>query len=311
VRDLPDCLGPLDLLVVNDTRVRNARLIGKRRSGAAVEVLLLERSPAGVWQALVQPAARLKPGEEVELEGGALLARMLERGRDAAGRLAEWRLELFDATGRAADEGAVEEFGRVPLPPYIRRAGSEARPADRRDYQTIFARELGAAAAPTAGLHFTDELLARLERAGIERRALTLHVGAGTFRPVTALDTDEHRMHAEHYVLPTATARAVEGCRARGGRVVCVGTTSARVLESCASDGGVTAGRGSTDLFITPGFRFRAMDGILTNFHLPQSTLLMLVSAFAGRERTLSLYREAIELEYRFYSYGDAMLLLP
>ena len=312
VRDLPDCLGPEDLLVVNDTRVRSARLLGKRRSGAAVELLLLERNAAGAWQALVQPAARLKPGEEVELEGGALLARMLERGRDEAGLpLAEWTLELFDAAGAAAGEEAVAEFGRVPLPPYIRRSGSEARPADQRDYQTIFARELGAAAAPTAGLHFTAELLARLDRAGIERAALTLHVGAGTFRPVTAEDTDQHRMHSERFVLPAATVRAVARCRARSGRVVCVGTTPARVLESCVSDGGLRPGRGSTDLFITPGFRFRALDAILTNFHLPRSTLLMLVSAFAGRERTLSLYREAIEHGYRFYSYGDAMLLLP
>ena len=312
VRDLPDCLDPKDLLVVNDTRVRSARLLGRRRSGAAVELLLLERSAAGAWQALVQPAGRLKPGEEVELEGGALFARMLGRGRDESDRpLPEWTLELFGANGEVASEETIAEFGRVPLPPYIRRSGSHARQRDQRDYQTIFARELGAAAAPTAGLHFTDELLARLDQAGIERATLTLHVGAGTFRPVTAQDTDEHRMHAEQFVLPQATAEAVARCRARGGRVVGVGTTSARVLESRASGDGVQPGAGSTDLFITPGFRFGALDALLTNFHLPQSTLLMLVSALAGRERTLSLYQEAIEDGYRFYSYGDAMLLLP
>jgi S-adenosylmethionine:tRNA ribosyltransferase-isomerase len=307
VRELDRWLRAGDLLVVNDTRVRNARLVGRRASGGAVELLLLEaleRPGATLWRALLRPAAKLKPGERIELEGGALAARMEERGEGG-----EWRLRL-EAPGPL--EEAIERAGRAPLPPYIRRPRGEdaLRERDRAWYQTPFARELGAVAAPTAGLHFTPELLERLERAGVERAAVTLHVGEGTFQPVTAADTREHRMHAERYLLPEATAEAVERCRARGGRVVAVGTTSVRTLETCAAGGGtVRAAAGETRLFLEPGARFRVVDALLTNFHLPRSTLLMLVSAFAGRERVLRLYREALEQGYRFYSYGDAMLL--
>jgi len=305
-RDLPDVLSPGDLLVVNDTRVRAARLFGRRASGGAVELLLLERHADGGWSALARPAARLAAGEELELESGALRARVLRRGA-AAGEVV---VELFDIAGTPASDAVIEAHGRMPLPPYVRRARTDTRERDRTSYQTVYAREPGAVAAPTAGLHFTPELLARLAARGIARAALTLHVGLGTFRPVTAADTRDHVMHAERYVLPEATVAAVAACRARGGRVVAVGTTTTRVLEACHGPHGLAAGAGETALFITPGHRFRAIDALLTNFHLPESTLLMLVSAFAGRERTLALYSEALEHGYRFYSYGDALLLL-
>jgi S-adenosylmethionine:tRNA ribosyltransferase-isomerase len=312
VRDLERVLRSGDLLVVNDTRVRSARLIGRRASGGAVELLLVERDSAGRWRALARPAGRLKSGETIELEGGALHARMLERASDADG--GAWWLELLDPrrTGFSLDE-LIESCGRAPLPPYIARPrGADVeRDADRARYQTVFARELGAIAAPTAGLHFTPELLERLAARGVERASVTLHVGEGTFRPVTVDDTEQHVMHSERYVLPVETVAAIERCRARGGRVVAVGTTSVRVLESCADENGsLRAGAGSTNLFLVPGARFRVVDALLTNFHLPRSTLLMLVAAFAGRERVLRLYAEAIERGYRFYSYGDAMLLV-
>jgi S-adenosylmethionine:tRNA ribosyltransferase-isomerase len=349
-RDLPEILRAGDLLVVNDTRVRPARLFGRRASGGSVELLMLgpvamgatstkgatepagptrtEGAPGapgaacttgasatpGRWRAFVKPAKRLRSGESVELEGGALVARAVERVADGA----EWIVEIQDprAPSRSVEE-LLEERGHVPLPPYIHRGfrtdpddASEAR--DRERYQTVFAAHPGAVAAPTAGLHFTHELLARLAERGIERASVTLHVGAGTFQPVQVEEVEEHCMHAEEFVLDDAAVAAVERARARGGRVIAVGTTSARVLESCAGeDGRLHASAGSTRLFITPGRRFRAIDGLLTNFHLPRSTLLMLVSAFAGRERVLRLYREALERGYRFYSYGDAMLLLP
>ena len=312
VRDLPELLAPGDLLVVNDTRVRSARLLGSRASGGAVELLLLDRDAEGRWRSLVKPAGRLRPGERLELEGGALHARLERRARGAGGELApEWWLVL---EGDGDPEQLVERHGRMPLPPYILRArGAEAeRDADREAYQTVFARARGAVAAPTAGLHFTPELLARLAARGVERASVTLHVGLGTFQPVSVEDTGAHRMHSERFELPPETVRAVEAARARGGRVVAVGTTSVRVLESCANDAGrLRAGAGETALFLTPGARFRVVDALLTNFHLPRSTLLMLVSAFAGRERVLRLYAEAIERGYRFYSYGDAQLHLP
>lgn len=300
VRELDRFLGPGDLLVVNDTRVRRARLCGRRATGGAVQVLLLEPLGEGRWRALARPAGKLRAGELLELEGGRLTARACERGPGG-----EWILEL-------ADEGRIEQVGRMPLPPYIRRPPGDdpLRELDREAYQTVFARELGAVAAPTAGLHFTRELLERLEQAGAERARVTLHVGLGTFRPVGVEDTDEHEMHAEAYELPEETVAAVARCRERGGRVVAVGTTTVRVLETCAQgDGRVRAGSGETRLFLEPGARFRVVDALMTNFHLPRSTLLMLVAAFAGRERILRLYAEAIERGYRFYSYGDAMLL--
>jgi S-adenosylmethionine:tRNA ribosyltransferase-isomerase len=309
VRELPGFLRRGDLLVVNDTRVRRARLVGKRASGGAVEMLLVELRTDLSWRALVRPAAKLRTGERVELEEGRLVARIGERGAEGGERA----VELFDPrTGERASEALVEELGRAPLPPYIRRPRGEDPQAqhDRESYQTLFARELGAVAAPTAGLHFTPELLARLGAEGIERANVTLHVGEGTFRSVTVEDVASHVMHSERYELTQATVDAVARCRARGGRVVAVGTTSVRVLESCAAaTGTLSAGRGETRLFLVPGAPFHVVDVLLTNFHLPKSTLLMLVSAFAGRERTLALYREAVELGYRFFSYGDAMLL--
>jgi S-adenosylmethionine:tRNA ribosyltransferase-isomerase len=314
VADLERVLEPGDLLVVNDTRVRWARLLGRRATGGKVELLLLKRDARGRWRSLARPAARLHPGERVSLEEGAIEATLLERAReDGGGPAAEWWLEL-ESTAGLDIEAALELHGRAPLPPYIRRtsASDPLRAADRDTYQTVFARALGAVAAPTAGLHFTPRLLASLAARGVERTAVTLHVGAGTFKPVQVEDTRDHRMHAEAYELRPECAAAVERCRRRGGRVVAVGTTSLRVLESCADEQGVlAAGAGETRLFLSPGASFRVVDALLTNFHLPRSTLLMLVSAFAGRERVLRLYGEAIERGYRFYSYGDAQLYLP
>lgn len=331
VRDLPDVLRAGDLLVLNDTRVRPARLCGTRPSGGAVEMLVLgpatgpvagasgeARGAPGetVWRALVNPARKLRPGEPLRMEGGAIEAVPLERGIDAEGTPgAEWTLHLRDGTGGGAPlDALLERAGRMPLPPYIRRGRGDdpLRELDRERYQTVFARAPGAIAAPTAGLHFTEELLARLADAGVERASVTLHVGLGTFLPVTVDDVEHHAMHTEDYVLPEATVDAVRRARERGGRVVAVGTTVTRVLEACAGERGApVAGAGSTDLFIRPGRPFRVVDALMTNFHLPKSTLLMLVSALAGRERTLRLYAEAVDAGYRFFSYGDATLFLP
>lgn len=310
VSDLVEQLGERDLLVVNDTRVRSARLVGRRPTGGVVELLLLERLAPGRWRALARPAAKLRSGVELTFEDERLRAVPVERL--PAG---EWVLDLVDTEGGDPDELA-ERVGRMPLPPYIRRPREPERGLDPRadrdqgDYQTVFARELGAVAAPTAGLHFTPDLLAALEARGVQRASVTLHVGEGTFRPVTAEDTADHHMHSERYTLGADTVAAIERCRAAGGRVVAVGTTSVRVLESCVRAGRLEPGTGETRLFLTPGVRFHVVDALLTNFHLPRSTLLMLVSAFAGRERVLGLYAEAIERGYRFFSYGDAMLLL-
>lgn len=310
VRDLAARLDARDLLVVNDTRVRRARLVGRRATGGAVEFLLVESIGPARWRVLARPASKLRTGVEVACEGERLRVRPVERLETG-----EWIVDLIDVEGGDADRLA-EALGRMPLPPYIRRPRTASRSEDPRaehdseDYQTIFARERGAVAAPTAGLHFTRQLLAALDERGVERASVTLHVGEGTFRPVTAEDTADHDMHSEHYTLEPETVAAIERCRARGGRVVAVGTTSVRVLESCVREGVLTPGRGETRLFLTPGSRFHVVDALLTNFHLPRSTLLMLVSAFIGRERVLRLYREAVEREYRFFSYGDAMLLL-
>lgn len=310
VRDLDRHLQSGDLLVVNDTRVRPARVYAARPSGGRVELLFLEPLADGAWRALVRPGkkqregARLAvaPGVEVELE-----ARERGEGGEPA---ATWRVRWRAAGGAPAlpgDEELLEAHGEVPLPPYIQR-GADA--ADRERYQTVYARERGSVAAPTAGLHLTPELLARLEARGVERAAVTLHVGLGTFAPVQTSDPRQHSMHHEVYHLPEATALAVARTRARGGRVVCVGTTSARVLESCARPGGlVEAGAGETRLFLHPESPPRVLDGLLTNFHLPRTTLLMLVASFIGTERTLRLYGEALAEGYRFFSYGDAMLL--
>ncbi len=297
VADLPQLLRPGDLLVVNDTRVLAARLHARRLpAGGRIELLLVEKTGERTWEVLAKPARRLRPGTELELEGG--LAAEVAGAGEGGQRRVRFASEI---------EPYLERFGHVPLPPYIRRGDEDE---DRTSYQTVFARHPGAVAAPTAGLHFTPELLARLEARGVRRAAVTLHVGLGTFQPVTAEDVAEHHMHAERYHVPVETAAAVRSARASGGRVVAVGTTVVRTLESVAGEGGeVTAGEGRTELFITPGFELRAIDALLTNFHLPRSTLLMLVSAFAGRERVLAAYEEAVARGYRFYSYGDAMLL--
>jgi S-adenosylmethionine:tRNA ribosyltransferase-isomerase len=316
IRDLPEILRAGDLLVVNDTRVRSARLLGHRASGGTVELLVLgPAAQPGRWRALARPAKRLREGELLELEDGALRARACERMPDSQGKPGpEWTFEIADPRrpGLPVEE-MLEHLGRMPLPPYIRRDDGEDpwREADRSWYQTIFARELGAVAAPTAGLHFTPALLDRLAKSGVERTEVTLHVGLGTFQPVSAEEIEDHPMHAEEFRMTEAAAAAIERVRSRGGRVVAVGTTSARVLETCCGPSGrIQPGSGETRIFIRPGYRFRAVDALLTNFHLPCSTLLMLVSAFAGRERALRLYAEAIGKSYRFYSYGDAMLLL-
>ncbi|MEM1179797.1 MAG: tRNA preQ1(34) S-adenosylmethionine ribosyltransferase-isomerase QueA [Acidobacteriota bacterium] len=299
IDELKSLLRPGDLLVLNDTRVLPARLFGRRAGGGRSELLLIERVTPTRWRALARPAKRLRPGSTLEIEP-------LESGLrgDIVGRLDGGQMVV---DFKEPLEPHLETVGHVPLPPYIRRHDDAA---DRERYQTVYARVDGAVAAPTAGLHFTDRLLDELEAAGIERTTLTLHVGLGTFKPVSVDQLSDHRMDEERYVVSPKAAAAIRRTRERGGRVVAVGTTVVRTLESVArADGTVDAGAGRTRLFITPGFPYRAVDVLLTNFHLPRSTLLMLVSAFGGRDRVLDAYREAVEAGYRFYSYGDAMLL--
>jgi S-adenosylmethionine:tRNA ribosyltransferase-isomerase len=316
VRDLPDLLRPGDVLVLNDTKVIPARLWGLRRRGEAaarVEILLHNREGAERWRAFARPAKRLAVGDHIrfgeESESMACLLAGLDAEVEAKGEGGEVLLR-FAFAGPALDE-AIARLGEMPLPPYIegRRAADER---DRSDYQTVYAAEEGAVAAPTAGLHFTDDLFRRLDARGIAHHTVTLHVGAGTFLPVKAEDTAEHRMHAEWGTVSEATAAALNAARARGGRIVAVGTTSLRLLESAARDDGTIAPfAGETDIFITPGHGFRAVDGLMTNFHLPRSTLFMLVSAFAGLDTMKAAYAHAIAHGYRFYSYGDACLLFP
>lgn len=304
VRDLPDWLRPGDLLVVNTTRVLSARLVGRKRSGGRAEALLLGADPeaTGAWRALVRVTGRLREGLELELgESPALAA----------------RVEALHARGEVTlrFEAGVDPYasGRAPLPPYIRRPDATSTEDDLSRYQTVFAREPGAIAAPTAGLHFTDALFAALAARGVERAEVVLHVGAGTFRPLDAEALETGRLHEEAFVLPESTVAAIARTRAAGGRVVAVGTTTARVLESRVDDDGrLTPGEGTTRLFLRPGGPpFRAIDALLTNFHLPRSSLLLLVAAFVGREPMLSAYRHAIDAGFRFYSYGDAMLIAP
>ncbi len=326
VRDLVEELAGGDLLVRNDTRVRPARLFARRATGGAVELLLLGPAvPSGLpskdsatWRALVRPAGRVAPGEILTVEGGLLSARLREREASDPGDPRGspiWSLDLWDPRepGRGVEE-LLEAHGHTPLPPYIQRTRDKdpREPRDRERYQTVYARASGAIAAPTAGLHFTPELFERLAVRGVEHASLTLHVGLGTFQPLVAEDIREHRMHAEWFELGEPSVQAIRRARARGGRVVAVGTTCVRALESSLDDAGeLVAGSGTTQIFLQPGHRFRTIDALLTNFHLPRSTLLVLVCAFAGRERMLELYADAIEAGYRFYSYGDAMLILP
>lgn len=315
VRDLPDYLRPGDQLVLNDTRVIRAALRGERIRGDAaigVGLNLTARIDASHWRALAKPARRLAAGDRLHFGAATdnacliagLDATVTERGEGGEVAVA------FDLAGPALDE-AIAAVGETPLPPYI----ASRRPPDdfdRRDYQTVFAREDGAVAAPTAGLHFTETLLARLDAAGIARHFVTLHVGAGTFLPVKAADTEAHNMRAEWGTISEKTAAALNAARQAGGRIVAVGTTALRLLETAAdADGAIHAFTGETSLFITPGYRFRAVDVLTTNFHLPRSTLFMLVSAFSGRDTMLAAYRHAIDAGYRFYSYGDACLLWP
>ena len=297
--DLPTLVAAGDLVVVNDSRVIPARLLARRSGGGAAEVLLVAREAGGGWRALVRPGARIRPGARLALDGGD----RIEVVASLPGGQRHVRL-----LGAGGDDAILARHGRVPLPPYIDR---EPEPMDRERYQTVYAAAPGSVAAPTAGLHFTPTVLAGLERRGATVAYLTLHVGPGTFRPVAAADPGHHVLDAEAYVLPDATAGRIAEARARGRQIWAVGTTAARTLETCADPvGTVRAGEGTTSLFIRPGYTFRVVDHLLTNFHLPRSTLLMLVSAFAGRERVLEAYREAIRERYRFYSYGDAMLIL-
>ena len=300
VSDLPALLRPGDLLVCNDTRVIPARLDG-RRGEARIEATLHKREGNGRWAAFARPARRLKPGDSIAFADG--LAATVAGKRDGGEVVLDFGMD------DAALLAALDRHGAMPLPPYIRRPRGGAA-ADRGAYQTVFAARPGAVAAPAASLHFTPDLLAALERRGVQRTAVTLHVGAGTFLPVKADDTDAHVMHAEWGEVPEAAAAAIAAARARGGRVVAAGTTALRILESAAAaDGGVSPFAGETRLFITPGYGFRAVDLLLTNFHLPRSTLLMLVAAFVGRERILAAYAHAVAAGYRFFSYGDACLL--
>ena len=304
VRNLPDHLHEGDLLVFNDTRVIPARLFGHRLRGEAeakIEVLLHKRESADRWLAFVRPAKRLKPGETVDFTEG-LSARVEAKGE--GGEV----LFSFSASGPALDE-AIARAGEMPLPPYIARKRKPDE-ADLADYQTLHAREPGAVAAPTAGLHFTPELMAAIKARGAGTVRLTLHVGAGTFLPVAAETTEDHKMHAEWGEITADEANAINAARARGGRIVAVGTTSLRLLESAAApDGRVVPFRGETDIFITPGYRFRVVDMLMTNFHLPRSTLFMLVSSLRDLDEMKRAYAHAIAGRYRFYSYGDACLI--
>ncbi|HEY8383606.1 MAG TPA: tRNA preQ1(34) S-adenosylmethionine ribosyltransferase-isomerase QueA [Microvirga sp.] len=314
VRDLPDLLRPGDVLVLNDTKVIPSRLYGVRLRGetaARVEIMLHKREGADCWRAFARPAKKLNLGDRIRFgdtaESFACELAHLDAEVEAKGEGGDVTLR-FSLTGPVLDE-SIARLGELPLPPYIAgKRGTDDR--DRSDYQTVYAREEGAVAAPTAGLHFTDELFARLEARGVTRQFVTLHVGAGTFLPVKADDTAEHRMHAEWGTVSPATAEALNAARATGGRIVAVGTTSLRLLESAARDDGTLAPfSGDTSIFITPGYRFRAVDVLMTNFHLPRSTLFMLVSAFSGLDTMRAAYAQAIGTGYRFYSYGDASLL--
>lgn len=303
--DLPGFLRSGDRLVLNDTQVIPARLSGVRRRAdaeARIEVTLLEPAADGTWSALLKPLRKLNEGEELLFEAG--LSAKLEARKDTIGHL------RFNLDGDDFDS-ALDRAGAMPLPPYIagRRAADER---DREDYQTIWARASGAVAAPTASLHFDDALLAALDRRGVARSFVTLHVGAGTFLPVKVNDVAEHKMHAERGEITAAAAEEINATRAAGGRIIPVGTTALRLLETAASDDGtLSAWQGATDIFITPGYKFRAADALMTNFHLPKSTLMMLVSAFMGVGRMRETYDHAIQQEYRFFSYGDASLLVP
>lgn len=295
--DLPQYLRAGDALVINETRVLPARLLGEREGGGACEVLLLKQLSPKRWETLVRPGKKLKPGAVVRF-GGGLLKGIIDQPTEAGGRIVDFECEgVFEET--------LDKLGQMPLPPYIH---EQLRDPER--YQTVYARELGSAAAPTAGLHFTPELLDAIRAMGVEIIPILLHVGLGTFRPVKVENIEEHKMHSEFYSVSEQAAARINAIKAGGGRIVAVGTTSVRTLESAAVQKGVVAaGSGWTDIFIRPGYEFRLVDALITNFHLPGSTLLMLVSALMGRENALKAYARAVEKRYRFFSFGDAMLI--
>ena len=297
--DLPRFLNPGDVMVVNDTRVIPARLLGeKEETHVPVEILLLKRLEKDLWEALVRPGRRLAPGTWCSFGDGLLRAEIVDRAPEGA------RLVRFHYQG--VFEEILDRLGQMPLPPYI-----HERLQDRERYQTVYAREEGSAAAPTAGLHFTPELLEQIREKGVEIVPVLLHVGLGTFRPVKEEDVSQHQMHVEHYEVTPEAAEKINRARAEGHRCVCIGTTSVRTLETASTeDGLVHARNGDTGIFIMPGYHFKATDALVTNFHLPQSTLLMLISALMGREEALRVYRIAVEEKYRFFSFGDAMLIL-
>jgi S-adenosylmethionine:tRNA ribosyltransferase-isomerase len=300
-QDLPKLLAPGDLVILNNTRVLPARLLGHReRTGGKWEGLFLRQQGDGLWEILSQTRGHLSEGETILIDPGPLKLVLVEKSR-------EGRWSVLPSSSGSPPE-LLARHGHIPLPPYIRKGrGSEW---DEERYQTVFAQRDGSVAAPTAGLHLTDRLFDQLEKRRIERAFVTLHVGLGTFQPIQVDDIKQHHMHSEWSELPPPTAAAIKACKDRGGRVVAVGTTSVRVLETAASSGELTAWSGETELFIHPPFHFRIVDALVTNFHLPRSTLLLLVSAFAGVELIQKAYRTAIEQQYRFYSYGDAMLIV-
>lgn len=297
-KDIVDYLSPGDCLVLNNTKVIPARLLGEREgTGAHVEVLLLKRKEADVWETLVKPGKKCKPGTRLSFGDGLLKAEVLETVEEGN------RLIRFEYEG--IWEEVLDRLGEMPLPPYITH-----KLQDRNRYQTVYAKYEGSAAAPTAGLHFTKELLEQIEAKGVTTAYVTLHVGLGTFRPVKEENVLEHHMHSEYYQVPESEAEKINSAKKNGGRIICVGTTSCRTVESASDEEGIVhAGSGNTEIFIYPGYRFKVLDALITNFHLPESTLVMLVSALAGREHVLSAYEEAIRQKYRFFSFGDAMFI--
>jgi len=297
--DLPQFLRKGDVLVVNETKVIPARLLGEKEdTGVPVEILLLKRLEKDVWEGLVRPGRRLRPGTFCTFGNGLLRAEIIDNAEDGGRKIRFHYDGVF--------EEILDQLGQMPLPPYI-----HEKLQDKNRYQTVYARQEGSAAAPTAGLHFTPELMDKIREMGVEIVPVLLHVGLGTFRPVKVEDLSEHHMHVEHYEVTEEAAQKINDARQNGGRCICVGTTSVRTLESAACENGlVRAEGGDTGIFITPGYTFRAVDALVTNFHLPQSTLLMLISALMGREEALRVYEEAVREKYRFFSFGDAMCIL-
>ena len=296
--DVVDYLRPGDALVINETRVIPARLLGERENGGPAEILLLKQVGPKLWETLVKPGRRLKIGAKVSFGGGRLVAEIMDN-TDAGGRVVKFTCE-------GTLEAALDELGEMPLPPYI-----HEKLENQERYQTVYAKSEGSAAAPTAGLHFTPELMERIREKGVEIIPVLLHVGLGTFRPVQAEDVEDHVMHSEYYEVTEESAARIRAVREKGGRIIAVGTTSVRTLESAAEAKGVLPAKsGWTSIFIKPGYEFKMVDGLITNFHLPGSTLVMLVSALLGRERTLAAYEEAVREEYRFFSFGDATLII-